>query len=135
MIAAISFGTMLVVMAILLAFNPIEKYERFDWQENLLQSIENGFNIDDGRKTTAEKNLNEIKGSLEEKENLSDISPLTQTHTPVMTVTSAVGGNIYLKAQHMPTTGTIYGVSFPTMMPQDIRRISYRLRQQSETML
>lgn len=96
-IAAISFGTMLVVMAILLAFNPIEKYERFDWQENLLQSIENSFNIDDGRKTSTEKNLNEIKGSLEEKENLSDISPLTQTHTPVMTVTSAVGGNIYLK--------------------------------------
>lgn len=84
-------------MAILLAFNPIEKYERFDWQENLLQSIENGFNIDDGRKTSTEKNLNEIKGSLEEKEDLSDISPLTQTHTPVMTVTSAVGGNIYLK--------------------------------------
>lgn len=96
-IAAISFGTMLVVMAILLAFNPIEKYERFDWQENLLQSIENSFNIDDGRKTSTEKNLNEIKGSLEEKENLIDISPLTQTHTPVMTVTSAVGGNIYLK--------------------------------------
>lgn len=96
-IAAISFGTMLVVMTILLAFNPIEKYERFDWQENLLQSIENGFNIDDGRKTSTEKNLNEIKGSLEEKENLNDISPLTQTHTPVMTVTSAVGGNIYLK--------------------------------------
>lgn len=96
-IAAISFGTMLVVMAILLAFNPIEKYERFDWQENLLQSIENGFNIDDGRKTSTEKKLNEIKGSLEEKDNLSDISPLTQTHTPVMTVTSAVGGNIYLK--------------------------------------
>lgn len=96
-IAAISFGTVLVVMAILLAFNPIEKYERFDWQENLLQSIENSFNIDDGRKTSTEKNLNEIKGSLEEKENLIDISPLTQTHTPVMTVTSAVGGNIYLK--------------------------------------
>lgn len=96
-IAAISFGTMIVVMAILLAFNPIEKYERFDWQENLLQSIENSFNIDDGRKTSTEKKLNEIKGSLEEKENLSDISPLTQTHTPVMTVTSAVGGNIYLK--------------------------------------
>lgn len=96
-IAATSFGTMLVVMAILLAFNPIEKYERFDWQENLLQSIENSFNIDDGRKTSTEKNLNEIKGSLEEKENLNDISPLTQTHTPVMTVTSAVGGNIYLK--------------------------------------
>ena len=84
-------------MTILLAFNPIEKYERFDWQENLLQSIENSFNIDDGRKTSTEKNLNEIKGSLEEKENLNDISPLTQTHTPVMTVTSAVGGNIYLK--------------------------------------
>lgn len=97
MIAAISFGTMLVVMAILLAFNPIEKYERFDWQENLLQSIENSFNIDDGRKTSTEKSLNEIKGSLEEKENLIDISQLTQTHTPVMTVTSAVGGNIYLK--------------------------------------
>lgn len=96
-IAAISFGTMLVVMTILLAFNPIEKYERFDWQENLLQSIENSFNIDDGRKTSTEKNLNEIKGSLEEKDNLNDISPLTQTHTPVMTVTSAVGGNIYLK--------------------------------------
>lgn len=96
-IAAISFGIMLVVMTILLAFNPIEKYERFDWQENLLQSIENSFNIDDGRKTSAEKNLNEIKGSLEEKENLNDISPLTQTHTPVMTITSAVGGNIYLK--------------------------------------
>lgn len=96
-ITAISFGIMLVVMTILLAFNPIEKYERFDWQENLLQSIENSFNIDDGRKTSTEKNLNEIKGSLEEKENLNDISPLTQTHTPVMTVTSAVGGNIYLK--------------------------------------
>lgn len=96
-IAAISFGTMLIVMTILLAFNPIEKYERFDWQENLLQSIENSFNIDDGRKTSTEKKLNEIKGSLEEKENLNDISPLTQTHTPVMTVTSAVGGNIYLK--------------------------------------
>lgn len=96
-IAAISFGTMLVVMATLLAFNPIESFKRFDWQENILQSIENFFNIDDGRKTSTEKNLNEIKGSLEEKENLNDISPLTQTHTPVMTVTSAVGGNIYLK--------------------------------------
>lgn len=96
-IAAISFGIMLVVMTILLAFNPIEKFERFDWQENLLQSIENSFNIDDGRKISAEKDLNEIKGSLEETENLNDISPLTQTHTPVMTVTSAVGGNIYLK--------------------------------------
>lgn len=48
-------------------------------------------------KLPQKKNLNEIKRSLEEKENLNDISPLTQTHTPVMTVTSAVGGNIYLK--------------------------------------
>lgn len=38
-IAAISFGTMLVVMTILLAFNPIEKYERFDWQENLYRAL------------------------------------------------------------------------------------------------
>lgn len=122
-IAAISFGTMLVVMAILLAFNPIEKYERFDWQENLLQSIENSFNIDDGRKTTAEKNLNEIKGSLEEKENLIDISPLTQTHTPVMTVTSAVGGNIYLKgtayADYRDNTWSIISDNNATRYPQD----------------
>ena len=96
-IALISVAIMLAVMATLLAFNPIESFKRFDWQENILQSIENGFNIDDGRKTSTEKNLNGIKGSLEEKDNLSDISPLTQTHTPVMTVTSAVGGNIYLK--------------------------------------
>lgn len=96
-IALISVAIMLAVMATLLAFNPIESFKRFDWQENILQSIENFFNIDDGRKTSTEKNLNEIKGSLEQKDNLSDISPLTQTHTPVMTVTSAVGGNIYLK--------------------------------------
>lgn len=123
MIAAISFGTMLVVMAILLAFNPIEKYERFDWQENLLQSIENGFNIDDGRKTTAEKNLNEIKGSLEEKENLIDIYPLTQTHTPVMTVTSAVGGNIYLKgtayADYRDNTWSIISDNDAARYPQN----------------
>lgn len=122
-VAAISFGTMLVVMAILLAFNPIEKYERFDWQENLLQSIENGFNIDDGRKTSTEKNLNEIKGSLEEKENLSDISPLTQTHTPVMTVTSAVGGNIYLKgtayADYRDNTWSIISDNNAARYPQD----------------
>lgn len=122
-IAAISFGTMLVVMAILLAFNPIEKYERFDWQENLLQSIENSFNIDDGRKTTTEKSLNEIKGSLEEKENLSDISPLTQTHTPVMTVTSAVGGNIYLKgtayADYRDNTWSIISDNNAARYPQD----------------
>ena len=122
-IAAISFGTMLVVMAILLAFNPIEKYERFDWQENLLQSIENSFNIDDGRKTSTEKNLNEIKGSLEEKENLSDISPLTQTHTPVMTVTSAVGGNIYLKgtayADYRDNTWSIISDNDVARYPQD----------------
>lgn len=66
-IAAISFGTMLVVMAILLAFNPIEKYERFDWQENLLQSIENSFNIDDGRKTSTEKTLMKSKVHLKKK--------------------------------------------------------------------
>lgn len=122
-ITAISFGTMLVVMAILLAFNPIEKYERFDWQENLLQSIENSFNIDDGRKTTTEKSLNEIKGSLEEKENLSDISPLTQTHTPVMTVTSAVGGNIYLKgtayADYRDNTWSIISDNNAARYPQD----------------
>lgn len=122
-IAAISFGTMLVVMTILLAFNPIEKYERFDWQENLLQSIENSFNIDDGRKTSTEKNLNEIKGSLEEKENLSDISPLTQTHTPVMTVTSAVGGNIYLKgtayADYRNNTWSIISDNDVARYPQD----------------
>ncbi len=51
-------------MTILLAFNPIEKYERFDWQENLLQSIENGFNIDDGRKTTAEKKKTLMKSKV-----------------------------------------------------------------------
>lgn len=122
-IAAISFGTMLVVMTILLAFNPIEKYERFDWQENLLQSIENGFNIDDGRKTSTEKNLNEIKGSLEEKDNLNDISPLTQTHTPVMTVTSAVGGNIYLKgtayADYRDNTWNIISDNNAARYPQD----------------
>lgn len=122
-ITAISFGTMLVVMAILLAFNPIEKYERFDWQENLLQSIENSFNIDDGRKTSTEKNLNEIKGSLEEKENLNDISPLTQTHTPVMTVTSAVGGNIYLKgtayADYRDNTWNIISDNNAARYPQD----------------
>jgi len=122
-ITAISFGTMLVVMTILLAFNPIEKYERFDWQENLLQSIENGFNIDDGRKTSTEKNLNEIKGSLEEKENLSDISSLTQTHTPVMTVTSAVGGNIYLKgtayADYRDNTWSIISDNDAARYPQD----------------
>lgn len=122
-IAAISFGTMLVVMAILLAFNPTEKYERFDWQENLLQSIENGFNIDDGRKTSTEKKLNEIKGSLEEKENLNDISPLTQTHTPVMTVTSAVGGNIYLKgtayADYRDNTWSIISDNNAARYPQD----------------
>lgn len=122
-IAAISFGTMLVVMAILLAFNPIEKYERFDWQENLLRSIENSFNIDDGRKTSTEKNLNEIKGSLEEKENLIDISPLTQTHTPVMTVTSAVGGNIYLKgtayADYRDNTWSIISDNNAARYPQD----------------
>lgn len=122
-IAAISFGTMLVVMAILLAFNPIEKYERFDWQENLLQSIENSFNIDDGRKTSTEKNLNEIKGSLEEKENLNDISPLTQTQTPVMTVTSAVGGNIYLKgtayADYRDNTWSIISDNNAARYPQD----------------
>lgn len=122
-IAAISFGTMLVVMTILLAFNPIEKYERFDWQENLLQSIENSFNIDDGRKTSTEKNLNEIKGSLEEKENLIDISPLTQTHTPVMTVTSAVGGNIYLKgtayADYRDNTWNIISDNNAARYPQD----------------
>lgn len=122
-IAAISFGIMLVVMTILLAFNPIEKYERFDWQENLLQSIENSFNIDDGRKTSTEKNLNEIKGSLEEKENLSDISPLTQTHTPVMTVTSAVGGNIYLKgtayADYRDNTWSIISDNNAARYPQN----------------
>lgn len=122
-ITAISFGTMLVVMAILLAFNPIEKYERFDWQENLLQSIENSFNIDDGRKTSTEKSLHEIKGSLEEKENLIDISPLTQTHTPVMTVTSAVGGNIYLKgtayADYRDNTWSIISDNNAARYPQD----------------
>ncbi len=122
-IAAISFGIMLVVMTILLAFNPIEKYERFDWQENLLQSIENSFNIDDGRKTSAEKDLNGIKGSLEEKENLNDISPLTQTHTPVMTVTSAVGGNIYLKgtayADYSDNTWSILSDNDVAKYPQD----------------
>lgn len=66
-ITAISFGTMLVVMTILLAFNPIEKYERFDWQENLLQSIENSFNIDDGRKTSTEKTLMKSKVHLKKK--------------------------------------------------------------------
>lgn len=96
-VAVIATAVMLIVMAILLAFNPIDKFERFDWQEDLLQSIENSFNIDDGRKSSTQRELQKIKNSLEEKENLNDISPLTQTHTPVMTVTSSSGGNLYLK--------------------------------------
>ena len=122
-IALISVAIMLAVMATLLAFNPIESFKRFDWQENILQSIENGFNIDDGRKTSTEKNLNGIKGSLEEKDNLSDISPLTQTHTPVMTVTSAVGGNIYLKgtayADYRDNTWSIISDNDAARYPQD----------------
>ncbi len=122
-IAAISFGIMLVVMAILLAFNPIEKFERFDWQENLLQNIENGFNIDDGRKTSAQKDLQKVKNSLEEKENLNDISPLTQTHTPIMTVTAATGGNLYLKgtayADYENNTWSILTDKEVSKYPQD----------------
>lgn len=122
-IAAISFGTMLVVMIVLLAFNPIEKYERFDWQENLLQSIENSFNIDDGRKTSTEKDFQQVKGSLQETENLNDISPLTQTHTPVMTITSATGGNIYLKgtayASYKDNTWSIITNNDAARYPQD----------------
>lgn len=96
-IALISVAIMLVVMAALLTFNPIESFKRFDWQENILQSIENFFNIDDGRTNPAQKDLDAVKSSLKENEKLNEISPLTQTHTPVMTVKSASGGYLYLK--------------------------------------
>ncbi len=96
-IALISVAIMLAVMATLLAFNPIESFKRFDWQENILQSIENFFNIDDGRTNSAQKDLDAVKNSLKENEKLNEISPLTQTHTPVMTVKSASGGYLYLK--------------------------------------
>lgn len=66
-IAAISFGTMLVVMAILLAFNPIEKYERFDWQENLYRALKTALILMTDEKLPQKRTLMKSKVHLKKK--------------------------------------------------------------------
>mgnify|MGYP002232449030 FL=1 len=74
-------------------------------------------------KLPQKKTLMKSKVHLKKKENLSDISSLTQTHTPVMTVTSAVGGNIYLKgtayADYRDNTWSIISDNDAARYPQD----------------
>lgn len=90
-------AVMLAVMSAILAFNPIESYKRYDWQENMLKNIQALFNIDDNSKNSTQKSIDGIKASLEKRKDLSSISNLEQTHTPKLTFTSEYGGLTYLK--------------------------------------
>ncbi len=94
--AAVASAVIAVMLAIILAFNPIEGYERFEWQNNALDTLQNITGYNSQKESTLAKKLESLDESLSD-ENLSRIAPISQSHEKVMSVLSRQSGNLYLK--------------------------------------
>lgn len=95
--AAAAAGAVIAVMlAVILAFNPIEGYERFEWQNNALDTLQSITGYNSRKESTLAKKLESLDESLSD-ENLSQIAPISQSHEKVMSVLSKQSGNLYLK--------------------------------------
>ncbi len=85
---------MAVLVTVVYILNPVEGYERSDWQEELLDTITYAINNKDFDV------LNPFDLSVESIEtevDLSNAGPMEQKHQKVMTITSPYSGEIYLK--------------------------------------
>lgn len=90
--------TILTAVVICL-INPVEGYERYEWQDNLLSYMHEltGFKSNDSLNNNISKSLNEIGNSLSEKENLAEIGPIEQKSDKAMRIFTETNGPIYLK--------------------------------------
>ena len=94
-ITSLTIFTAIVICLI----NPVEGYERYEWQDNLLSYMHEltGFTSNDSLKNNISKSLDEIGNSLSEKENLAEIGPLKQKNDKVMRIFTETNGPIHLK--------------------------------------
>ncbi len=92
-VSIISCAVIIIILATIISFYPIDGYERFTWQDNMLEYMQDLTGINSSKKSNHAQRIN----SLEKEEDLSIISSITQTHKKIMKVHSDTGGNMYLK--------------------------------------
>lgn len=94
-----ALAVIFISAVIICIFNPIEDYERFEWQDNLLEQAQKitGIVSNDESNTSISKRINKLGNSVTEKENLSEIGPLKKSGEKVMRIYTESGGKTYLK--------------------------------------
>ncbi|MEE1218454.1 MAG: transglutaminaseTgpA domain-containing protein [Ruminococcus sp.] len=101
MICAVSLLLLLICVYIA---SPIEKYERKEWQDNLLETIEQISSGNTGGNSDLLNRKQKIAHTLVQETDLSNAGPIQQTHELVMQVTN----NTCLYEQEMYLRGTAY---------------------------
>lgn len=93
------FAATLVIVLIMYACNPVDSYSRFEWQDNLLEYMQNltGIESKNGKNQTLVDDLNVIKDNFSEFKDLSKIGPMKQSKDLVFKVRSSEKGAVYLK--------------------------------------
>ena len=89
LLAAVITGIML---AVILMFNPVKDFKRFEWQEAMRKNLPNITMQGDGEKSA------EIPPELEKEQDLNNVQSTVKTHDKVMDVSSDnESGLLYLK--------------------------------------
>lgn len=84
-VVAVLMSVMIVAVCIL---NPVDQYQRKQWQDDLLDFTE--FSL-------FKRNNAKLSGNVNKELDLSEAGPLEKTKTKVMTITSPHAGRVYLK--------------------------------------
>lgn len=94
---AITCGVAVLVAMLAIAiyfFNPIEGYERYKWQDDLLELTRKAISY---KENDNARMLAETAQNIKNEVDLSNAGPKEKNHKKVMTVTSPYAGEIYLK--------------------------------------
>lgn len=87
-----------VVIVIINVLNPIEGYERFEWQDTLLEYAESITGINNGESNADLKSeIASLKDNDNSIEDLSALEDFERTGIKIMTVKAETSGNLYLK--------------------------------------
>lgn len=95
------FVSVITLIAVIIAciLNPVDGYERYEWQDNLLNYMQGITGITSSEVSNSDLNsaVNNIKHSVKERENLSNLKKFELKGEKIMKILSESDGKIYLK--------------------------------------
>lgn len=119
-----AFASLALILAIF-ALNPISDYERYEWQEDLLTTLEEltGIKSENGKGATSAENLQVIRDNFKEFKDLSKLGPMQKSDEVAFQIQSINVGTLYLKgvsyANYEDSTWSVLTNSQASNLPKD----------------